>query len=66
VILQQSVIGLLTRLGGKGLLNMPQIKAFVTGYQLMAPFANYILQNLVVIVNVSIYRRCLTELEAAA
>ena len=65
-ILQQSVIGLLTRLGGKGLLDMPQIRAFVTGYQLMQPFAAFILQNLVVIVNRGVYTRCLTELEAAA
>jgi hypothetical protein len=65
-VLRQSVIGLLTRLGGKGLLNMPQIRAFVTGYQLFAPFANNIFQNLVVIANRAVYTRCLTELEAAA
>lgn len=65
-ILQQSIVGLVTRLGGKGLLNMPQIRAFITGYQLLAPFADNIVKNLVVVVNRSVYTRCLTELEAAA
>jgi len=65
-ILQQAIIGLVTRLGGEGLMKLPQIKAFVTGYDLMKPLGDSIFRNLVVIVNRGIYTRCLTELQSAA
>jgi hypothetical protein len=64
-VLKTAVLGLITKIGEKGYLNLPQIKAFVTGYELMAPFANYIVRNLVVVVNRGIYTRCLDELETA-
>lgn len=62
-MLQRHIIGLATRVVGEGIIKGPHVRAFLTGFDLMRPFAAQIAQNLTGVANVALHRACTLALE---
>ena len=65
-LLKQHLTGFFTKLVGEGVVKGVYVRAFVTGYELMQPFADEIARNLTTLANSKLWERCMEELRQEA
>lgn len=65
-LLRQHLTGFFTKIVGEGVVKGVYVRAFVTGYELMQPFANQIARNLSTLANAKLWERCMEELRQEA